>query len=171
MAHNKDGFEVEDGQIDRTFTPRKSRSERRNASNWADELAAELVAQRSDDLERIPLSSHTLEAIRQAQTITRHGAKRRQMMYISKLLRAVEPEPIRAALDAESEGVAFAALERWRDRILAEGDAAISTFLEEHPEGDRQQIRQQARVAAKAGDKGVKARKQLFQLLREAAGI
>ena len=171
MAHNKDGWAVEDGQIDRDFTPRRTRSERSSDTHWADELTDVLVALRPDELARLPLSEHTLVAVLHAKTITAHGALRRQMRYVSKLLRAVEPEPIHAALNGASEGTDFEHLERWRDRILAQGDGAISTFLEKHPDGNRQQLRHVAGAARGDGDKAIKARKHLFQLLREAAGI
>ncbi len=171
MAHNKDGYAVDDGQVDRTFTPRKSRAERRDEATWADELADELVALPPSELEHVPLSDHVRQAVVDARGITRHGAKRRQMMYVAKLLRALEPEPIREALDGVADGAPFEELERWRDRILAQGDGAISVFLEKHPAGDRQRLRQLARAAAQTGNKATKAKKQLFQSLREAAGL
>ena len=93
------------------------------------------------------------------------------MMYLSKLLRAVDPEPVQRALEEETDGSAYEALERWRERILDEGDTAIEEFLLVHRSGDRQRIRQLARSAASQDDKCLKAKKQLFQILRKAADI
>jgi len=171
MAHNKDGYAVEDGCIDRTFSHRKTRSERRNDAVDADDIAQTLVAMRPEEVRRLPLSEHIVEAVLHAQGIRHHGAKRRQMMYLAKLLRAVDPEPLREALEDESAGTAFDELERWRTRILEEGDDALAAFIHEYPATDRQRVRQLARTARKPGEKGVKSKKLLFQVLRDAAGL
>jgi len=171
MAHNKDGYAVEDGQIDRSVQPRKTRSERRRETSGSDALASELVSLPAEELARIPLSDVLRDAVDHARGIRRHAARRRQLAYLSKLLRAADTEPIRDALEAEVDGSAFDALERWRTRILTDGADAIEAFLDEHPSGDRQRLRQLARNATRTDDKGTRARRQLFQLLREAAGI
>ena len=65
-------------------------------------------------------------ALREAQRISSHEARRRQLQYIGKLMRGLDAEPIRAAL-AEHEGHSAAArvrqrqLEQWRERLIAEG--------------------------------------------------
>jgi ribosome-associated protein len=61
------------------------------------------------------------------------------------------------------------ALERWRTRLLDEGDAAIAELLVAHPELDRQRLRQAVRAAAAEEKKGARGRryKALYQLLRE----
>jgi ribosome-associated protein len=171
MGHNKDGYAVEDGSIDRTVTHRKTRSERRNDAVDADGMAQTLAALRPEEVRRLPLSEHILEAVLHAQSIRHHGAKRRQMLYLAKLLRAVDPDPLREALADETAGTAFEELERWRTRILEEGDDGLTAFMHEYPDTDRQRIRQLARTARKPGDKGSKSKKLLFQILRDAAGL
>jgi ribosome-associated protein len=73
--------------------------------------------------------------------MTRHEARRRQLQYVGRLMRDVDAAPIRAALERlastpRAQRVAFAAAERWRDRLLAD-DLALTEFVAEHPAVDR----------------------------------
>ena len=68
-------------------------------------------------------------------------AKRRQMQYIGRLMRDIDPAPVAAQLDAWShssrESVAgFHAAEKWRERLLGEANA-LEALLVEHPGADR----------------------------------
>ena len=51
-------------------------------------------------LARVPIDEDLRDAVKDYQRFTAHEAKRRQLQYIGKLMRNVDPEPIRAALDA-----------------------------------------------------------------------
>ena len=59
-------------------------------------------------------------------------------------------------------------MESWRERLLAEGDAALAELLEEHPGADRQHLRQLARNAheEKLRNKPPRAFRELFRELR-----
>ena len=79
-----------------------------------------------------------------------------------------------ADLDAgqRSDARRFHALEQWRDRLLAEGDEAVSAFLLEYPDAEAQPLRQLLRNARREQDAGkppATARK-LFRYLREVTG-
>ncbi|MEZ9856103.1 ribosome biogenesis factor YjgA, partial [Vibrio breoganii] len=104
----------------------------------------------------------------------KNEAKRRQLQYIGKVMRNVDPEPIQAALDKvrnkHSQATAeLHKLEQLRDRVVAEGDAAISEVMEMYPEADRQRLRQLARQAnkEKSANKPAKASREIFQILKE----
>ena len=63
------------------------------------------------------------------------------MQYVGKLMRDVDPAPIRAAIERwesvpQAEKARFAALERWRDRLLDDA-TALDAFVAEHPRRDR----------------------------------
>jgi ribosome-associated protein len=69
--------------------------------------------------------------------LRKHEARRRHMQYIGRLMRDVDDAPIRAALARFAEGPArerarFAALERWRERLLDEPDG-LQAFLAAYP--------------------------------------
>ncbi|MBI3776756.1 MAG: DUF615 domain-containing protein, partial [Gammaproteobacteria bacterium] len=99
---------------------------------------------------------------------------RRQKQYIGKLMRNADAAPIQAALDAIKEhghtsAARFRELERWRDRLIAEGDAAISAFVENYPQADRARLRTLARNAhtEQTRDEAPKSARMLFRYLRD----
>jgi ribosome-associated protein len=51
-------------------------------------------------LRSLPLEEDLLEAVVDARGMKSHGALRRQKQYIGKVMRHVDPEPIRAALES-----------------------------------------------------------------------
>ncbi|MBS3935753.1 MAG: DUF615 domain-containing protein [Sulfuritalea sp.] len=136
-------------------------------------LGAELVALAADRIEKIGLPDDLRAAVRAAQCIRQHEAHRRQLQYIGRLMRGVDPAPIRAALD-ELNGVSAAAtarmhaLERLRTRFL-EDEKAIGEIAAAHPQADLQHLRQLRRNALKERELGKPPRafRELFRVLRE----
>ncbi len=125
-------------------------------------------------LQKIPLENPLLDAVRMARSLKNHGAKRRQLQYIGKIMRNIDPTPIQAALEKiqnkSQQGKAqFHQIERWRDRLIAEGDSALEKFLEQHPNADRQHIRQLMRKAQHdlAQNKNTGGKTELFRYLSE----
>ena len=62
-------------------------------------LGEELITLHDADLRSLPLEEDLLEAVVDARGMKSHGALRRQKQYIGKIMRHVDPEPIRAALE------------------------------------------------------------------------
>lgn len=139
-------------------------------------IGAELVALSKDQLKKVDLPDDLRDAVRDAQRFTQHGAHRRQLQYIGKLMRGIDPEPIRAALD-EINGVSAAAnarmhaLERLRSRFL-EDEAVLGEIAAAHPEADLQHLRQLRRNALKEQQLGKPPRafRELYRVLRELQG-
>ncbi len=138
------------------------------------DLGEALVPLPESQLRSIPLPEKLLDAVLQAKTIRAHGGLKRQLQYIGKLMREVDAEPIRAFLEqqaqqARTQNQQFHRLESLRDELLTEGDPAVQTYCEKHPEADRQRLRQWIRQAQKEAQqqKPPKAARQLFQYLRE----
>ena len=97
------------------------------------ELGEKLIALSESDLGDFSLDEKLHKAIRDAASIKSHGALRRQKQLIAKLLRDVDPEPIRAHLarltsDVIREKRLFAKAERWRDRLVTDGADAMQEF-------------------------------------------
>ncbi|MGF1752497.1 ribosome-associated protein [Vibrio makurazakiensis] len=150
-----------------------SRTEMKEDMEALQVLGEELVQLKPSVLEKFPLSEEMAIAIKDAQRF-KNEAKRRQLQYIGKLMRSVDPEPIQLALDKirnkHSQATAeLHKLEQMRDRIVAEGDTAIAEVMEAHPEADRQRLRQLARQAnkEKKANKPAKAFREIFQILKE----
>jgi ribosome-associated protein len=135
-------------------------------------LGTALVELPESQLGAIGLGEPLLAAVLQAKRIKSHEAKRRQLQYIGRLMREVDPEPIRgqlAALEGSSARAAAAhrRLEAWRERLLSD-DAALTSFAAEHPRADLQEIRALIRNARKEQKEGkpLRAYRELFRVLR-----
>lgn len=136
-------------------------------------LGAALVRLSDSRLEIIEIPEKLREALLEAKRIKSHEAKRRQMQYIGRLMRDVDPAPIRSRL-AELEGNSAQAaarhrrLEAWRGRLLGD-DEALTAFAAEHPGADLQALRTLIRNARKEASFGrpPRAYRELFRVLKE----
>ena len=136
-------------------------------------LGAALAELSESQLKEMRLGEDLLEALLEAKRIRSHEAKRRQMQYIGRLMREVDPAPIRSRL-AELEGSSAQAtarhrrLETWRERLL-DDDEALTAFAAEHPGADLQALRTLIRNAKKEQKEGKppRAYRELFRVLKE----
>jgi len=136
-------------------------------------LGAALAQLSELQLETIEIPEKLREAILEAKRIRSHEAKRRQMQYIGRLMRDVDPVPIRSRL-AEVEGSSAQAtarhrrLEAWRERLLGD-DEALTAFAAEYPGADLQVLRTLIRNARKEAGLGrpPRACRELFRVLKE----
>lgn len=138
------------------------------------DLGEELMALPREQLERLSLPEALLEAVRLGQSITAHGGLQRQRKFIGKLLRQLDAEPIRAGLralqgDSADQVRLQHQCERWRDRMLTEGDTAVNEFVGEHPQAERQKLRQWLRDAwrEREGGQPPRSARLLFRYVRE----
>ncbi|MCK7579330.1 MAG: DUF615 domain-containing protein [Chromatiales bacterium] len=133
-----------DPDDDADFAPqRASKSQLKRESAALQDLGEELIAIPRGRLSSFELPSQLLEAVLQAQSITQHGALKRQRKFIGKLLRAMDAEPIRTHLARIRNQNAQAIseqhqIEQWRDRLLAGNDQEINEFIAAYPTADRQ---------------------------------
>lgn len=153
-----------------------SKSERKREMHALQEIGAELVELPADRLKRLELPEDLREAVMAARRITKHEARRRQLQYIGKLMRSVEAEPIRAALDAfknvsKEEIARHHRLERLRDEFLADEKVA-GRIVELWPQVDLQHLRTQRRNALKEREqnKPPRAYREIFRILRDLDG-
>ena len=154
-----------------------SKSQLKRDSLALQDLGKQLAALPAERLARIPLDAQLREAIDLAHRIrNKRSALKRHFQYIGKLLRARDPEPIRAALaalDLESQQSIqrHHRAEAWRDRILDEGNGAVDALLAEIPTADRQKLRQLLRNYQHASSDGKKTEqsrhiyREIFQAL------
>jgi ribosome-associated protein len=166
-------------------TTDQSRTDLKRESTELQKIGSDLLDLRADLLARLALSDKFKDAIADAKRITNFEGKRRQMQFIGKLMRLLEPEVLEAvkkALDEQANGSAADNLtlhqsEVWRDRLIADEDAAAQ-WINQHPSTDTQQLRaliRQARKDAKPEKPGAairhgRAYRDIFQLVREQLG-
>jgi ribosome-associated protein len=153
-----------------------SKTRRKEAMLELQELGAALVALSAAQLASMDLPEALEHAVREAQRIVSHEAKRRQLQLVGRLMRALDATPIREQLAAvRGESAAARArhrrLEQWRDRLLAD-DAVLTGFAREFPAADLQAIRVALRNTRREQAEGrpPRAYRQLFRLLRDAGG-
>jgi ribosome-associated protein len=150
-----------------------SKSARRRERLALQDLAEEMLALPRAELEGLGLGADTWVAIDETARIRDRRAMRRHVKRVANCLARENTEPLQALLDAREERSRQAAarhhrLERWRARLIGEGDSALTEFLDAYPHADRQQLRTLVRAAQRdaARDKPDAPRK-LFRLLRE----
>ncbi|MFO1412470.1 MAG: ribosome biogenesis factor YjgA [Burkholderiales bacterium] len=124
-----------------TDAPPPSKTRRKHAMHALQDLGEALIAQDPARVAELGLPEPLVDAIAQARGIRAHEGRRRQLQYVGKLMRDVDPAPIEAALARWAAGIPedrerFAALERWRDELVAD-DAALDRFLAAHPDAER----------------------------------
>jgi ribosome-associated protein len=150
-----------------------SKSQLKRESTALQDLGEQLVGLSKERLAKIDMPERLRDALLEAQRITKHEARRRQMQYVGKIMRVVDAAPLRAAMD-EINGVSEAAnirqhqLERLRARLM-ENEAVFSEVAREFPEADIQHLRQLRRNALKEAEQGKppRAYRELFRELRE----
>ncbi|MCW8109825.1 ribosome-associated protein [Alteromonas ponticola] len=155
-----------------------SKSELKRQSAALQKLGQEMVNLTPAQLATFPLDDELADAIAVAQKINRKkDGYRRQLQFIGKLLRQRETNEIEQAMamlnqQHVQQNAEFHALEKARDDIANQGDAAIQEILAEHPELDRQKLRQFYRQINKEKEKSAppKAYRELFQYLKNTIG-
>jgi ribosome-associated protein len=157
---------------------RPSKSEMKRQSDALQKLGEQLIEAPRDRVKRVPMPDELRDAILMCQTITNHEGKRRQVQFVGKLMRSLDEEEvgvIQRTIESwkgtsRAEAAALHALERRRDKLLAD-DKALTQLLEEHPELDVQHLRTLIRNARKeqAENKPPKAYREIFQILKDLA--
>jgi ribosome-associated protein len=75
-----------------------SKSARKREYIALQKLGEELMTLKQTDLDSLTLDDNLRDAVMEAQQIKAHGALRRQKQYIGKLMRHIDPEPLRAQM-------------------------------------------------------------------------
>lgn len=151
---------------------RPSKTQVKQAMLDLQDLGGKLVELTAGQLKRIPLPENVLAAVQECQKISAHGARRRQIQYIGKLLRGEDPEPILVALaalkgESAQENARFHRLERLRSKFI-EDEKVINEIVATWPEADVSYLRQLRRNTIKEQEqnKPPKNFRALFQALK-----
>lgn len=156
----------------------QSKTQRKQEMQALQALGEKIIALSNTERDRLPLSDDMLAAVEETGRIRSHEGRRRHMQYVGKLMRREDTAAIQAAFDEfEKEKLkrdhAFHRLEKWRDRLIDEGDDAVIAFVGEFPHVDRQALRQLIRNAQRERqhDKPPASARKLFKLIRDTAGL
>ena len=150
-----------------------SKSQRKRDAHDLLDLARQMVTMTDAMLNSLPLDEELRDAIGFARSIKAHGAKKRQLMTVGKMLRQRDNQALLDAVrqsdqKARQANARFHHIESWRDRLCGGGDQELSELLAQVPGANAQTLRQLMRNAGKEASLGkppASARK-LFKLLR-----
>lgn len=155
------------------FNDPPSKSRRKRDMDALQDIGEELTQLNPQQLDSIELPENLRDAVLAARAMKRNEARRRQMQYVGKLMRQVDPAPIRARLDGflsvSAEHTArLHRIERWRERLLAD-PAALAEFIAAHPAADSQQLRTLIRNTGQERERGKPPKnfRALFQMIRD----
>ncbi|MBS7808468.1 ribosome biogenesis factor YjgA [Variovorax sp. PCZ-1] len=158
-----------------------SRAKQKAESDALQKLGVQLIDLPESRLKKLDLPEKLMDAVQEAKRISNFEGKRRQMQYIGKLMRKVDPAPIEAAVTAAKKGSATETLmlhraEKWRDDLIAV-DGAFQQWMNEFPETDTQHLRSLIRQAKKAivpdaaageAQRQAKVYREIFQIVKSA---
>jgi ribosome-associated protein len=164
-----------------------SRTDLKRESTELQKLGESLLNLRADLRDKLNLPDKLIEAMAEAKRITNFEGKRRQMQFVGKLMRQLDPAVLDAAraalveqhMPSARETALLHTAEQWRDRLIAD-DEAVAAWIQDFPQTDTQQLRalvRQARKDAVPADKAAvsqglaprqgRAYREVFQLVRE----
>lgn len=167
-------------------TTEASKTDLKRESTELQKLGEELLTLRADLTTRLALPDKLVDALAEVRRITNFEGRRRQMQFVGKLMRQLDPDVLQAARDtlaeqntgSARETAALHLAEKWREELVRDEDA-LGRWMLQFPDTDSQQMRaliRQARrdnppdkVAEREGKapRHSRAWRELFQLVRE----
>ena len=156
------------------YGDRPSKSQKKRDSTAAQDLGAKVAELSRDKIESLGLPEKLQDALIETARITAHEGRRRHLQLIGKLMRGIDTEPIRAALEkfagtSKQEVADMHLAERWRERLLKDTEA-FALFANDYRDADLQQLRTMIRNAQKeqAQNKPPRDFRKIYQFVRDA---
>lgn len=182
------GTDHDAGETDATVMPEtdaspltdKSKSQRKREAAAVHALGRRLAELAPATRAALPLDAEARSALDALDTIRAHGARKRQLAYLAKRLRAADPAALEAALARLDDAARASAarqhrVELWRERLLGAEPglspaAALTACIDAYPMLERRRLRELQRraLAERGGDRAPRAARELFRLLRDA---
>ena len=131
-----------------------SRSQKKREAEAMQKLGGELTKLAPDAFDRVAgLPEDIREAVIEYRRMKSFGAMRRQMQLIGKLMRRLDHDAVREAIDratgaSRAAAAAHQRAERLRDALLADNDK-LTEYVTSHPQADVQQLSTLIRLARK----------------------
>ena len=122
-----------------------SKTRMKKQMNDLQDLGVQLTKLSADTLKKIGLPEDLLEALLAHKKITSNGALKRQVQYIGRLMRDIDPAPIEDYLsklrgDNAAHNALMQRIEQARGRLIASDDA-LTAFIAEYPDADAGKLR------------------------------
>ncbi|RTL32327.1 MAG: DUF615 domain-containing protein [Burkholderiales bacterium] len=171
-----EGFDPDD--VDENGYRRPSKSMLKRESHDLQTLGKQMLELPDSYLKDLNMPDRLSDALQTYKKTKSFEGRRRQLQFIGKVMREVDPAPYREAVAAFQLGHARNALalhqaERWRAELLAEDDKDVVTrWADTYPETDLQQLRTLIRnarkdAAAEPEKRSGRAYRELFQYIKQ----
>ena len=151
--------------------PNKTQIKKDMAALFA--LSEEMSELSAAQLKYLELPDNIYKAVVEVSGMPHKGARKRLLKFITGQLNKIEVEPILEKLARMKNKSAHAVrehhiVERWRDKLIAGGNDALTELLNEQPQADRQQLRQLLRNVQKEAEaaKPPKSARLLYRYLK-----
>jgi len=123
-----------------------SRTKKKKAAEGLQKVGEQLVALDDAQLDALDLPPDLKEAVGETRNFKSHGARRRQLQYIGRLMRNYDTSMVQEALlkmaaKEDQNRRRFKMVERWRDELVAGDDARFQWLLDNFPDIDPQQLK------------------------------
>ena len=125
-----------------------------------------------EEIKKFSFPQNIQQAIYDLKAIKSNPAKKRQVQYLGKLLRAIDLTEAHIVMEqlrtnSQKEIQLDHYIEKWRDRLISDKES-ITEFISLHPSYENQTIRQliQNSLKEKALNKPPKSYRQLFQAIK-----
>ena len=166
-------YEYDDEEIEYyAIRPNKTQIKKDMAALF--DLSEEMSVLSAGQLKILELPELIHKAVTEVSGMPHKGARKRLLKYIAGQLHKIDVEPILDRLSRIKNKSAHAVrehhvVERWRDRLIAEGNNALTALLDEQPQADSQLLRQLIRNAQKEAEAGKppKSSRLLYRQLKE----
>ncbi|MGZ8181402.1 MAG: ribosome biogenesis factor YjgA [Methylobacter sp.] len=151
-------YEYDDEEVEYyAIRPNKTQIKKDMAALFA--VSEEMSELSAGQLKTLELPEVINKAVVEVSGMPHKGARKRLLKFIAGQLHKIDVEPILEKLARIKNKSAHAVrehhtAERWRDRLIAEGNDALTELLDEQPHADRQLLRQLLRNAQKEAEAG-----------------
>jgi ribosome-associated protein len=151
----------------------KSKTALKNEAKDIHAFGRILVGLTDKQVSQIELPENVHEAIKELKKLKKNSAQKRQILYLAKLLRAIDLSEAQRFVDqlkfeSQTEIKKFHKVEDWRDKLLAD-TSNLTNFVNLFPGIDIQKLRKLILNSQNEIKKGnsKKYQKELFQLIKE----
>ncbi len=166
-------YEYDEDEVEYyAIRPNKTQIKKEFADLFA--LGEEISELSAVQIKSLELPENIHKSVTEVARMPHKGARKRLLKFIAAQLHKIDVEPVLEKLARIKNKSAHAVrehhiAERWRDRLIVEGDDALAELLDEQPHADRQQLRQLLRNAKKEAEaaKPPKSSRELYRLLKK----
>ena len=149
-----------------------SKTELKKDSKKTQALGRYISEMGADEIKRFNFPQNIQQAINDLKAIKSNSAKKRQVQYLGKLLRAIDLTEAYIVMEQlrtnSQKGIQLDHyIEKWRDKLISDKEA-ITEFISMYSSSENQTVRQliQNSIKEKALNKPPKSYRQLFQVIK-----